>query len=79
MRYQVKERGENDRIRRAKIFDFQGPDDETVNVLNANVNLWTAYPESFWVRPLPDPLGTTIIAPPAQIVGEYIQTKHDDA
>ena len=77
MIYQLKERGENDRIRLAKIFKFQRPDDDTLNVLSNNFNTWTSYPESFWMRPMPSALGS--IAAEAQIVGCFIQTKRDDA
>ena len=38
VRYKVKERGENDRTRLAKIFEFMGPDDDTLNLLNSNIS-----------------------------------------
>jgi hypothetical protein len=77
VRYHIKERGEKDRNRLVKIFDFQQPDHDTLNLLSQNFDSWTAYPESFWVRPATYSLGS--IAPQAQIVGCYIQTKRDDA
>ena len=76
VRYQIKERGENDRIRLAKIFDFKDTDHDTLNVLGQNFDNWREYPENFWMRPMPYGLGP--IEPQAEIVGCYIQTKRDD-
>ncbi|KIW58025.1 hypothetical protein PV05_02577 [Exophiala xenobiotica] len=77
VRYKVKERGENDRTRLAKIFEFMGPDDDTLNLLNSNISAWTTDPAAFWMRPAPCFLGH--IAAQAQIVGCYIQSERDDA
>lgn len=77
MRYHIKERGENDRNRLAKIFDFQVTDQDTLTVLNENSDRWKETPESFWFRPMPYTLAP--IAPQAHIVSCYIQTRRDDA
>jgi hypothetical protein len=77
VRYHIKERGENDRNRLAKIYDFQGTDQDTLTVLHEHSNTWKEAPESFWIRPMPYSLGP--IAPQAQVVSCYIQTKRDDA
>lgn len=77
VRYKVKKRGENDRTRLAKIFEFMGPDDDTLNLLNSNISAWTTDPAAFWMRPAPCFLGH--IAAQAQIVGCYIQSERDDA
>ena len=78
MRYNVKEQGENERNRLARILDFQGPDHDTLMVLDRNFDNWSACPESFWIRPAHhDDLNS--IQPQAHIVGLYIQTQCDDA
>lgn len=77
VRYHIKERGENDRNRLAKILDFQEVDQDTLTVLGQNFDHWKEDPGSFWIRPMSCSLG--IIAPQAQIVGCYIQTRRDDA
>ena len=77
VKYYIKERGENDRNRFAKILDFQEVDQDTLTVLGQNYDNWKEDPESFWIRPKAYRLG--LIAPQAQVVGCYIQTRRDDA
>ncbi|KIX09314.1 uncharacterized protein Z518_00393 [Rhinocladiella mackenziei CBS 650.93] len=69
VRYHVKERGENDRIRLAKIFAFKEPDRDTMTVLNQNFASWEASPHTFWTRPaVPMPCPFTSIALQSRIV-----------
>lgn len=75
--YQVKERGENDRKRLAKVFKFSGPDHDTVSVLSNNASVWLHSPESFWYHPNHASWDNVPIE--AEVVGSYIQTKRDDA
>jgi len=77
VKYHVKERGENDRNRLAKLFQFKGPDQDTQVILRNNFEAWKSCPESFWIGPVPAAVGTFIAE--AEIVGSYIQTKRGDA
>jgi hypothetical protein len=77
VKYQIKERGENDRRRLTRLFNFSGPDDDTRSVLWNNATEWLQCPGRFWSHPKYANLGTVPIE--AQVVGSYIQTKRDDA
>ena len=77
VKYSIKERGQDDRARLAKIFLFKGPDHDTQVVLHSNVARWKMFPDDIWIRPLPAALGS--INAEAQIVGCYIMAIRDDA
>jgi hypothetical protein len=73
----VKKKGENDQIRMARFLKFEGPDDDTIAVLQNNLVGWLCCPESFWMRP--QTIESSSMSPRAEIVKSYIQTKRDDA
>lgn len=75
--FSVKERGENDRNRLAKLFLFEGPDPDTKTILQENLDSWRSDPASIWTQPVPAALGS--LQAEAGIVGCYIQTKRGDA
>ena len=77
VRFQVKEKGLNERRRYEKLLEYQGPDEETVNLLERNHERWLADPAQFWRRPAAPDLST--MDPRAQIIGCFLHTRSDDA
>lgn len=73
----VSERGEGDRNRIAKLFQFSGPDQDTQAVLRNNLESWKFNPDSIWAQPASLAVGS--LNTEAGIVGCYIQTKRGDA
>ena len=77
VRFRIQERGSNDKSRLAKVQEFQGPDPDTMKVLNDNYHHWWQDPSSFWVR------STQVVTdssnPQVKIVGRYLQANPSDA
>lgn len=48
--FRIRMKGEEDKNRRAKFKDYQGPDEETIKTLEEHVAEWTADPLVFWNR-----------------------------
>lgn len=73
----VKQRGENDRNRLAKILHYQGPDKDTMYLLEANAKRWSDCPFEFWC---PSPaLGFLGLDPHVELVIRCLQLRHVDA
>ena len=77
VQYQVKQRGANDKSRLEKVFQFQGPDADTLALLCDHHDGWLQNPASFWVRPLPLMVNPTNAQ--EEILCCYLQTTLDDA
>jgi hypothetical protein len=77
--YTVKKKGGNDQTRMARLLKFRGPDDDTLAVLENNIDGWMDSPESFWTRPPTRVMGLMNPPPQEEIVSLFIQTKRDDA
>jgi hypothetical protein len=77
MKYSIHERGQNDKARLEKLFQFQGPDSATIKVLDRHNEEWLTNPACFWT--LPSPLNLNLLDPQAQIVGCYLRAKDEDA
>ena len=75
--FNVRPKGDQDKIRLAKLLDFQGPDLETVKLLEDHCNLWLQNPRSIWERP--SSLNLIHLDPQTQVVGYFLQTLHGDA
>jgi hypothetical protein len=76
VKYSIKQRGQADLDRLAKISQYRGPDSDTVSFLNQHGPPWLQDPSTFWMRPVAPSL--SLLSPQAQIVGCYIQTRRDD-
>lgn len=48
VQYRVFSRGQKDKTRRTKLVDYEGPDEITVNLLEAKHTLWMHEPNHFW-------------------------------
>ena len=78
--YTVKERGQQDKARFQKLLNFQGPDHDTLSLLEERAADWSLHPLSFWERPLGGASDAQIsLNPQAQIVSCYLQSNRDDA
>jgi hypothetical protein len=78
LRFSVKERGGNDKARLAKLFQLEGLDHNTTQLLAENSEQWSRDPTSFWRRPVIQ-VATGLREPQAQIVESYLRTHRDDA
>ena len=74
--FNIKEKGGNEKARLANIREYQGPDEETVDILRRNHYWWLQNPSTFWLRPEPESVAS--MHPQAQIVGFFLQAKRDD-
>ena len=75
--FNVKPKGSQDKARLRKLLDFQGPELETIKLLENCGSLWLEYPRNFWRRPIPSNL--THLDPQTQVVGYFLPTIQDDA
>lgn len=48
----IKEKGEKDKNQLNQLFKYQGPDQETLRVLNRHEDVWKQDPRQFWNTPL---------------------------
>lgn len=77
VKYQVRERGQNEKNRLIKVLQFRGPDKDTSDLLRDNHQQWLQDPSMFWRRP--PLLSADSSDPQAQIIGPFLQTSRDDA
>jgi len=76
MPLQVKEKNRNDKRQYSRIFQYQGPDDETMILLTECCVHWWQNPSTFWERPLPKIVNS--IDAQAHIIGCYLQELSDE-
>jgi len=78
VKFRVREKGESDKARFERFFGFEGPDDETVNLLYERSDEWQSQPVSFWEY---SSTGTADLhlSPEAQILGIYLRAERDGA
>lgn len=75
--YVIKERAANDKARFQRLLDFQGPDKDTLKLLQANGDKWIANPSKLLDSPAA--LGSAGLQPQARIVMCYQSTVRSDA
>jgi hypothetical protein len=73
----VKKRGDHDAARFSRFFDFDGPDKDTIVVLDDNLAHWLIEPQSFWIRP--GSIDFAAVWTPIDIARGYVQADRDDA
>jgi hypothetical protein len=77
VRYSIKERGQNEKLRLLKLYQYRGPDEETIHVLGQRREEWMRDPARFWTLPLPPDIN--LLNARAQIVRCFLRAKGDDA
>jgi hypothetical protein len=77
VKYRVQERGHNEKNRLARVLQFQGPDDDTIEVLRNNHQQWLQDPSMFWRRPSLLPVDPSDAQ--ARIIAPFLQTIRDHA
>lgn len=75
--YNVRQKGHKERARLERLSGYQGPDEETLHLLHKHRTDWLETPWLFWSRSWD--LGFAYLDPQAQIIGVYLQDRHDDA
>ena len=75
--YRITERGQNETSRRNALLQYDGPDVDTVNLLDDNYEEWTRHPAFFWSNPTPKAVDPN--NPQAYIVNQYLQTFRNEA
>lgn len=79
----VKQKITKDYARYLNLLSLNGPNQGTLDLLEARANDWMMYPSSFWIRP--ELVKTQVPGAPshldtqAQIVGHYMQAKCDNS
>jgi len=76
VKYNVKEKGQNEKTRLANLLRSGEPDLATIQLLDTRHDEWIEDPSRFWHRPAAPSL--SFLPPPVQIVGCYLQTRDDD-
>lgn len=79
----VKQKNTKDHARYLNLLSLNGPNQDTLDLLEERANDWMMDPLSFWIRP--ESVNTRIPGaqshsdPQAQIVGHYMQAKCDSS
>ena len=77
VKYRVQERGHNEKNRLARVLQFRGPDNDTIEVLHNNRQQWLQDPSMFWGRP--SLLLVDSSDAQARILAPFLQTIRDHA
>jgi len=75
--YRLQEKGQPDKARLEKVFQYKAVDKETQDLLRENKEQWTEDPSTFWNHKLPSVAKST--DPLVQIVDRYLQPPGDTA
>lgn len=75
--FSVQQRGQRDRDRLKKLFDYDGPDKETLRLLRVSQNQWQNNPSSFEHSPAREIPATN--DPYVHLASRFLQIKHDDS
>ena len=76
--YRIQKRGQADEQRFSRLQNYQGPDWETLSLLNDNHQYWLQEPALFW-NISPSSLAPFSEDPQAHIIGRYLETFGDNA
>lgn len=74
--FSIRRRGECDTLRLAKLWDYRGPDRDTMHLLQTQAASWYHEPYLFWCPPLP--LGLHGVEPHVELVSRILQLRHAD-
>ena len=75
--FSVKAKGSRDKARLGKLLELQGPDPETLELLQRGAPGWLKDPEEFWRRP--PTFESAYLDPQTEVVGYILQTSQGDA
>jgi hypothetical protein len=75
--YRVQEKGQGDKARLEKIFQYKAVDKETQDLLRENSKQWKEDPSIFWDHNLPTVPNS--LDPQGQMVHRYLQSHGDTA
>ncbi|KAJ9494700.1 hypothetical protein H2202_009776 [Exophiala xenobiotica] len=78
VKYQLKEKGQNEQLRFAKLLKYEGPDAMTIQLLRSQQGEWVRDPYTFWSRGA-SPDISVLQQQQAHIIGIYLQAKCVDA